>query len=312
VLKKILESRKKSEKQNRLCMFADCREKAIKSHVLQKNGVLREISEKNHLVQPLPPSPFETAKKGIFDFRKIGVNDVYTFKGFCSEHDNGIFQPIESNENLDFTDSNQQALFSYRGLCQEIRRKEISVEWLNDLMKLCPIETIYMMQSSLNGYKHGIENLTFFKKELEKAIKNDDYSSFEFKTIKIPRLELCVSVPLNIKTSADQKLDIPYTTSFVNVFPKGDFTYVIGGFHKDYKCSWTQKFITKMRSSKKDKIFKELSDLVTMRLEFWAMSPKLFRQIPATDVEKYKQLFTQNVFNHDAELRTELNLFKNA
>ena len=67
-----------------------------------------------------------------------------------------------------------------------------------------------------------------------------------------------------------------------------------------------------MRSSKKDKIFKELSDLVTMRLEFWAMSPKLFRQIPATDVEKYKKLFTQNVFNHDAELKTELNIFKNA
>lgn len=179
-------------------------------------------------------------------------------------------------------------------------------------MKSCTIETIYMMQSSLNGYKHGIENLTFFKKELEKAMKNDDYSSFEFKTIKIPRLELCVSVPLNIKTSADQKLDIPYTTSFVNVFPKGAFTYVIGGFHKDYKCSWTQELITKMRSSKKDKIFKELSDLVTMRLEFWAMSPKLFRQIPATDVEKYKKLFTQNVFNHDAELKTELNIFKNA
>lgn len=293
-------------------MFNGCQEKAIKSHVLQKNGILREISDKNHLVQFLPPNPFESAEKGLFDFKEIGVNDVYTFKGFCKEHDNKIFEPIESKSELDFTEAKQQALFSYRGLCQEIRRKEISMEWLTDLVKICPIETISLMQSSLNGYNHGIENLTFFKKELEKAIIVNDYSSFKYTTIKVPRIELCISVPLNIKSSNNDDLKIPYSTSFLNIFPKNNSTYIIGGFHQDFKCSWTNQFLVKMRSSKKDKIFKELSDLVTMRLEFWAMSPNLFKKIPSQAIEAYKMLFAENVFNHDAILKTELNIFSNA
>jgi len=293
-------------------MFNGCQKKAIKSHVLQKNGILREISDKNHLVQFLPPNPFETAEKGMFDFKEIGVNDVYTFKGFCEEHDNKIFEPIESKSELNFTDPKQQTLFCYRGLCQEIRRKEISTEWLSDLIKICPIETIHLMQSSLNGYNHGIENLSFFKKELEKAINTNNYSSFKFTTIKIPRIELCISVPLNIKASNQEDLNIPYCTSFLNVFPKNDSTYVIGGFHQDFKCSWTNKFLMIMRSANKGKILKELSDLVTMRLEFWTMSPKLFKKIPSYAIEDYKRLFTANVFNHDSNLKTELNIFSNA
>jgi hypothetical protein len=307
----VLKSRKKSERKTRLCMFDDCQREAIKSHVLQKNGILREISEKNHLIQLLPPNPYELNKKGIYDFKKVGINDVYTFKGFCKEHDNDLFEPIESKSILDFTNANQQALLSYRGLCQEIRRKEIAIEGLMDLIKLFPIEKAHLMHQVLKGYEHGIKNLSFFKREFEREIKNNKYSCFEFKTIKIPRIDLCISVPLNITTSENENLNIPFSTSFVNVFPKDNYTYVISGFHKDYKCSWTKKFLLKMKSPRKDKIFKELSDLVTMRLEFWTMSPKLFKKIPPEDIDEYKRFFLENLFNHDSGLRTKLNIFKN-
>jgi hypothetical protein len=307
----VLKSRKKSERKTRLCMFDNCQQEAIKSHVFQKNGILREISEKNHLIQLLPPNPYELTKKGIYDFKKVGVNDVYTFKGFCKEHDNDLFQPIESKSILDFTNANQQALFSYRGLCQEIRRKEIAIEGLIDLLKLCPIEKAHLMHQVLKGFEHGIENLSFFKREFEREIKSNKYSCFEFKTIKIPRIDLCISVPLNIKTSENEDQNIPFSTSFVNVFPKDNYTYIISGFHKDFKCSWTKKFLLKMKSSRKDKIFKELSDLVTIRLEFWTMSPKLFKKISSEDIDEYKKLFLENLFNHDSRLRTKLNIFKN-
>lgn len=308
--REILESRKRSEKKSRQCMFENCQNKAIKSHVLQKNGILREISQNNHLIQPLPPDPFQYDKKGLFDFKTVGINDVYTFLGFCKEHDNRIFEPIESQSDLKFDNINQQALFSYRGLCQEIRRKEISIEWLNDIIKVCPIAIVHYMQSTINGYHHGIQNLSFYKLELEKAIQTNDFSSFHFLTTKIPKIDLCISVPLNIETP-NQVLEIPYATSFMNIFPKNDNTYVIGGYHKKKPCSWTKNFLTKVRVSKKDKIFKELSDLITLRLEFWAMSPQLFKKIKQKDIEEYKLLFTKNVHNHNLYLKTDLNLFKN-
>jgi hypothetical protein len=308
--REVLESRKRSEKKSRQCMFQNCQNKAIKSHVLQKNGILREISKNNHLIQPLPPDPFQYDKKGLFDFKSVGINDVYTFLGFCKEHDNKIFEPIESQSELKFDNINQQALFSYRGLCQEIRRKEISIEWLNDIIRVCPIPLIHLMQSSINGYHHGIQNLTFYKLELEKAIQTNDFSSFYFVTTKIPKIDLCISVPLNIETP-NQVLEILYETSFINIFPKTDSSYIIGGYHKKHPCSWTKNFLTKIRVGKKDKILKELSDLITLRLEFWAMSPQLFKKIKQEDIEKYRSLFTENVHNHNSYLKTDLNLFKN-
>jgi hypothetical protein len=310
MLQKLQESKKRAANKARTCMYGNCKRIAIKSHVLQKNGILREISVDNHLIQPLPPSPFEMENKGVFDFKKIGVNDVYTFKGFCKEHDNKLFESIESNENLDFEQANQKALLSYRGLCQEIRRKEIGLEWLDDMIKLCPTNMIYLMQSSINGFKDGIKNLAFFKTQLENAINSNDFSHFTFHTIKIPKIELCISVPLNIDASINVA-SIPFTTSFLNIFPKGSNCYVVAGYHNDYKCNWTKKFIAKMNAGKKNIVLKEISDLLTFRLEFWTMSPELFNRISKRNLVEFKRLFTENVFDHSPRLKTNFNLFKN-
>ena len=119
--KAFLKAKKNSDKKSRSCMFHKCQEKAIKSHVLQKNGILREISSNNHLIELCSPNPFELEEKGILDFKTKGINDVYTFNGFCKTHDSEVFKPIEVNANLNFDRKIQQSLFCYRGLCQEIR-----------------------------------------------------------------------------------------------------------------------------------------------------------------------------------------------
>ena len=78
---------KKLNSKKRICMFGDCKEIAIRSHVLQKNGILKEISEDNHLIQLMPANAFKITETGINQFKKIGINKVYTFMGFCNHHD---------------------------------------------------------------------------------------------------------------------------------------------------------------------------------------------------------------------------------
>lgn len=318
--KAVLEARRKSEKKERNCMYNNCTHKTIKSHVLQKNGILREISENNHLIQMVPSNPFEMTEKGISDFKLVGINDVYTFQGFCATHDSNVFKSIETESTLNFYDNNQQALFCYRGLCQEIRRKEIATEWIVELKPHFPPAFLPLVESLIDGYNDGIENLNLFKSELEKNIISKNSDSFYFETIKIPKIELCISVPLNIgelnipkdsnyKKWREEKQIMP--TSFINVFPKENESYVIVGFHKDYPCDWTINFIKKMKSENKKEIFKELSDLVTLRLEFWSMSKYLFNQIPQIKIAEFKFLLSQNVYNHSPKLETELNLFEN-
>lgn len=301
-------------------MFDGCSQRAIKSHVLQKNGILREISEDNHLIQLLPPSPFELNEKGISEFKNVGINDVYTFDGFCNTHDTEVFKTIETNANLDLKSKNQQVLFFYRGLCQELRRKEIGIEMLSELRGHFPAWMLDLIDLTLDGFRDGVKNITFFKNELESAIKTKSYDKFYAETVKLPRIELCISVPLNIgdlKIPGDndyekwkQTKKIPFSTSFINIFPKGRNTYAICGYHVDYPCEWTDNLIKELGTKDRDGIFKLLSDLVTLRLEFWTMSQKLFKSIGQSKLNRYKEIFSDNIFNHSPSLTTDLNLFE--
>ncbi|PKP22438.1 MAG: hypothetical protein CVU05_03920 [Bacteroidetes bacterium HGW-Bacteroidetes-21] len=318
--KAFLMAMKNSEKKARTCMFHKCNNIAIKSHVLQKNGILREISTNNHLIEQCPPNPFELKNKGILDFKLIGINDVYTFMGFCKFHDSEIFKPIEVNTNLNFNRKIQQTLFSYRGLCQEIRRKEIASEWIKEIYDLSPIGLKHQYDVMLVGYKIGIWSLKYFKNEFEKAIITHDYCNFHFETITIPNIEMCISVPLTIgelDIPADnsfetwkKKQNRPLTTSFINIFPKGEESIVIVGYHKGFICKWTMDLLLRLKNGTRNEVFKELSDLITMRLEFWAMSESLFKKISSDDISLLKDFFRNNVYNHSPNIKTEINLFK--
>jgi hypothetical protein len=319
-LNEVRAAKKRSERKLRTCMFKDCTEKAIKSHVLQKNGILREISEDNHLIQLMSPSPYEMDEKGISDFKRVGINEVYTFDGFCNAHDTEVFKPIETDPELNFELKEQQILFFYRGLCQEIRRKEIGIELIGDIRKLFPPGMIHIVDSMRDGFNDGLRNLNYFKGELETSIETKNFDNFIAETIKIPRIELCISGSLNIGDlivpentdyeSWRANKQIPFTTSFINIFPKSTNSYAICGYHVDYPCLWTRQFVNDLKSFNKEQIFKQLSDLVALRLEFWTMSQGLFRKIEQDKLDKYKNLFMENIFNHSPRLTTDLNLFE--
>lgn len=317
----INKARNRATNKNRTCMYGTCNEKAIKSHVLQKNGILKEISEENHLIQLAIPNAFNLVKNGMFEFKKIGINDAYTFMGFCNKHDTEIFKPIEEKNTLNCHSIYHQALFSYRGLCQEIRRKEISIEWIDELTQDLSLDMTEDFVSLLDGYKAGITNLNFFREEFEKSFISQDFSKFSFSTVEIPKIELCISAPLNLG-EIENPLNLSYEdwknqkprilpTSFINIFPIKDKSYFIGGYHKEYPCTWTEKKLNKFSYSKSKIIKKELSDFIVLRLEFWVMSLRLFRSIPEDTIRKYKKIFSDNVWNHSEKLKTKINLFEN-
>ena len=116
--KRIFEYFTKAKNANRLCFQSNCGKKAIDSHILQKNGVLSNISENKHL--------FKLHKDnytGKVSFIKIGVNSAMTFKGFCSYHDSLLFKDIEFNSGIDYTNNRHLLLLNYRAILNEIRKK---------------------------------------------------------------------------------------------------------------------------------------------------------------------------------------------
>ena len=81
-------------------MFNGCKEIAINSHILQTEKILRPISVDNHLIQIKKANIYY---RDIIKIESIGINDAFSFYGFCNTHDNDIFKYIEKNENINFS-----------------------------------------------------------------------------------------------------------------------------------------------------------------------------------------------------------------
>ena len=266
-----------AKKKKRECLLENCDKTAIKSHALQKNGILKQLSEKNHLFQFSNVTPFKKRRKGNFELSRIGINDVYTFPGFCKEHDSSVFKPIETSE-FDIKSDKSINLFSYRALCQEIRRKEIGVDVADKLIATkYNIALVAHMTDYKTGLLNGLENLYFFKRELENDMEKSE-SSFIYKICEIPKTEICISAPINIYDEKNPLTEThdsngnvtnnQFLTSFMNTFPHKDKSYVMTTLHKDFKCNWTENLFIQFESSKNSEHLKLISDLISTRFEF--------------------------------------------
>ncbi len=264
------------------CMAPNCTEKSINSHVLQKNGILSQIAFNQHIIEVKPLSIWEMDELSVFKYQEIGVNDGFSFPGFCSFHDSEIFKDIESNT-VDLDSYRTQCLFSYRGLCQEIKRKEQVELFLNDLLgireKFSVIDVGQIFEDYKYGLSLGIRNLTFFK-----------------------NLEVCTSAPINIQEPNEkapesmEEYDNLYNvqnkklpTTFVNIFPTATDSIWIVGEHKEYRSSYTSRLINTDYEE-------ALSELFILRMEYWCMSHSFFyKNINPKMAEIKKACFRTNV-----------------
>jgi hypothetical protein len=301
-----------SKNKSRKCLKKGCEKYAIKSHTLQKNGILKQISEKNHLFQFSNVPPFQIAKKGSFELLRIGINDVYTFPGFCKEHDSSIFKPIEQNI-LEINSIKSINLFSYRALCQEIRRKEIALDIAKKMIETnYNIAIVVYMNNFKTGLIEGLKNLYFFKKELESDFENSR-GKFIHKICEIPRTEICISAPLNIydkNNSLSEPENNPFVTSFVNIFPFQDKSYLMVTLSKDFPCYWTKNIFEKFKNIEAPNHLKLISDLIATRFEFWCISPKLKNTLTNNKINEMIKIWSEEVLNFDSIIETDFNLFE--
>ena len=67
----------------RTCLAKGCIEPAIKSHVLQRKGILNNITDDtNHFYAIYYPNIYDFETYGSFNIKKIGINEGYSFYGF--------------------------------------------------------------------------------------------------------------------------------------------------------------------------------------------------------------------------------------
>ncbi|KPJ70972.1 hypothetical protein AMJ52_09240 [candidate division TA06 bacterium DG_78] len=141
------------------CYFQDekCSKTKTASHSIPKTS-LKTISKNNHVLRFMSLNVAELSKLDALDQMPptdIGINEVGSFYGFCSHHDNLLFSPIEK-ECFEPTPQ-QDCLLLFRALCKELYTS-------TGVTKTIPIHHKLIESKGNIEYKHllNVENILLF------------------------------------------------------------------------------------------------------------------------------------------------------
>lgn len=134
------------------CKYPGCREPAISSHVLQKEGPLRRIASADGKVMCVDKlrgllkyaqRMFDAGYVVPPELSKVGIGDAATYPGFCECHDMAVFRSIECGEPLHIGNKDQlvalyrRVFFYMIHIYEQYLRVEekLSVEYDNDILR---------------------------------------------------------------------------------------------------------------------------------------------------------------------------------
>lgn len=297
----------KQLKKERFCCCPNCNNRAIRSHVFQENRILKPIAKDSKVYQFHYNSLFNPQKIG---YKLEGINKAFSFNGYCNFHDNGLFAPIEkNNENIDWTDKYNQFLLGYKSICNELFRVNVGIETLDIVSK----ETystqsfkIIWAKSNLNGLKLVLERYkNLFENYLLEQIECDNYS---FETIIFPfQIDLCISSPIQIEGIRSYNYNTGMKeTNIVNMFPYNGTTIIILGYSEGFDNNWIKKISNKLQSKNSIEISSAIQD-VLFHAEFHCMSKNLYDEI-GVKMQKFLDEWYENRTNYDMELKYTSNI----
>jgi hypothetical protein len=296
------------------CLYPNCGSSAINSHLLQKNGILSQISENSHLIELVQNDYFKiyNGEKTLL-FKINSINKIMSHPLFCNYHDTFIFREIEM-EKINFYSIKAQSLFSYRSLCSELWKKQRNFEFYQRMKNYNQMKTLLsnyekiILQGKIDSHELAISDLAEYKSMFEEL--STCSTRFTFQTFKIPLLQICgsgVFSPISNKESYDQKN--PFPIVFINIVPMDKFTFVILGKSKQYTNEWIEDYFKRWEGNYETSSELLISDLLASRIESWAVSPQLFQNWKSSKLEKLENYWNYNMYELNTDLKFNINLF---
>jgi hypothetical protein len=311
---------KKANDSVRICMHKGCKKQTIKSHLLQKNGVLSEIAECNQLFA----ISSDLFKEQLLNFKQIGINDAFTFPGFCDVHDNNLFKEIECSS-VNFEGYRPALLLSYRARANERRKKEIAIDWCEKILDSFQI-SLYLddvkiknFQNTIKMQKLAIQDSLYYEPFFIKDIENVMEINFEFLHFELPKIPVCVSGVFTYETS-DELYLLEYfnhykfyeapTNIYINVLPLKNKTLVILGCLKSRKeqC-WN--YIQSFHCKNYMESLQRISDLLLSQVENWLCSPSFYKNHLKKSEQKILALKKKMAKEtNERAIKSDFNLFE--
>jgi len=245
---KLLHEMHKNQK-NGTCLHpqtsvANCTNRVIKAHTVQRAGGLSAIAEEGHVI---------SGKKGFENIFKnegkivpglVGIGGASTFMGFCSNHDNSLFEPIEdSNSTL----THEAAfLLAFRAMAYEFLTKKNAlkaIEIQRGMDKGKDFNTQVNIQNYLHAYQagalRGMQDVEGWKAEYDKRFIEKDYTSMPHYAVEFKRnLPLVCSGGFHPEVDfSGNKLqiisrgDVEFEHVCINISVIGEKSFIAFGWH---------------------------------------------------------------------------------
>lgn len=297
------------------CMCSGCDSPAINSHLLMRNGILNYVVEDGHLSELRSDAPEAFQKEQLpVSFKKVGINQSISFPLFCNEHDTSVFREIEDG-GVDYTLYRHLALYSYRALTAEIRKKEIEAEkqrriidsvTLNELLHESVIDNF--SKSYKQGLR-GINDLEYYKEQMLKDL-NKGTESFVFLSREIPLMGIYASTISSIFASTEETIFAPIlNTFFFHLIPKENASQLVVGYHKEHT---NEKMVNYARSWMEAPI-NNLGPMLTAlfcQIETWGMSPSVYAKLKPDYLNAYYAKLRRCLETIDQTPIEDINLFE--
>lgn len=302
------------------CVECGCSNLAINSHLLQRHGILDNITEKNHTYEVRPGDMMQWDDKTppLFMFRLVGIQQAISLKIFCPEHDNGLFYNIEHG-NVNLNDYRVQLLFSYRALCAEIRKKEINKE-INRRMRGSSVLNFHGADAYLNeqdeGYDLSLRDLNVYREEIKSELDNPT-GLFTFRHYSYPPLGVYASSSFSFDADASTAKGVQkslngevWDSCFIHILPLKDSTEIIVGYSNNHVNQYLKDYADSWGGLDSSALGEKLTNLFAGHIEGWGMSPSLYCKLKVENKLKYCSYMREHASDYQIMQKVGFNLFE--
>lgn len=304
-----------STKKQRTCLYPDCNEKSVMSHLLQKKGILNQIAENQHVCSYYTnPQTYESK------FKRTGINDAFSFQGYCTKHDDLLFRTIEKGV-IDFSSDTNKLLFTFRAIFNELRKKEVINDAFNKAIGANTLDGLidknflkeYVRQNSL-----GARDLRYY---LDLAHKNfiDGTNDFNFSSLSFKKVPLCISTVVSVESDTEmmfqslinrkqfEEKTVP--SLVINCFPLEVESTILIAYPKASSNRIEQFLKDHVHIIPNDPSLKSLNDFIVKFSETWTCSPRFY----ASNVQRHEKdivKFSRATAHKNSHLEIPFNIFQ--
>ncbi|HEY6802778.1 MAG TPA: hypothetical protein VI306_04280 [Pyrinomonadaceae bacterium] len=266
-----------SRRHVRECISPGCTNRAtIRSHIIQRNGVITEICDKRNEVVRLWTSGYGN-NENSWCFERTRSNEALSFVGYCTECDNNLFRSIERNSTFDTRDS-ALLLWTMRALAHEAMKKVNNVYWYESILDDYRFQGTIAADFAFKKLQDSRPASVLLKNLYERVSCEHASPSglLEFSVKEIERIDLCCSTfvfPAQILLK-DHNI-IPRFVLFTT-FPRGTKSITIEGWptvHGNLPVSFIPNRVDLSMTRK------TVSDYILLYSEDIALSSKLFLEL---------------------------------